>query len=380
MYFHLIWIKEKNLEKYDLNILIQWWDEDFIRKFLANRWVVIVSIGEFKEDPESFWNIIIWVVYDNTNIQIRIEWEDLGQTMYYIMNLWIIPSSVNFINNPIPEDQMKSLLDSTLAKINEEAEKLKREQEEAELREQKMYEESWIKSWLDIINSNIDHIEQVIKAWDWLIAWNKLKELDTYLNEMKKIRLWTNFNKMATLVLESHRLVKEAEELILDKYSDCKFPIDKNSIVSSIDVLENYFSLNRISDVGKLQPANLKPSESVTNFLWTNAIFLSLLRRDISYIIGNTTLEEIFDITVNFVEYIVLTFIEVVCVMRLLTLYFWIGNFSLYLLPALWWLWLLLYLFNNLKLKWLTIKAVWFVVLVFIYWRGLLLLLNTFAL
>ena len=72
---------------------------------------------------------------------------------------------------------------------------------------------------------------------------------------------------MATLVLESHRLVKEAEELILDKYSDCKFPIDKNSIVSSIDVLENYFSLNRISDVGKLQPANLKPSESVTNFL-----------------------------------------------------------------------------------------------------------------
>ena len=349
MYFHLIWIKEKNWEKYDLDLLLQWWDEDFIRKFLANRWVVIVSITEYKDDPESFWNIVISVVYNNANIQIRIQWSDLAETMHFIVNLWITPDSVNFVSNPVPEEQMKDMLNSTIAKINEENERIKKEAEEAELKEQKKYEESWIKSWLDIINHNIDHIEQVIKAWEWLITWNELKELDTYLNEMKKIRLWTNFNKMASLVLESHRSVKNAEKVILDKYSDCRFPIDKNSIVSNIDILEDYFSLSRISDRGKLQSNSLKPSESVTNLLWPSAIFLSLLKRDISHTIAVSNLEEVFDVTINLIEYIILTSIEAVSIMWMLTLCFWIGNFSPYLLPALWWLWLLVYLFNNLK-------------------------------
>lgn len=380
MYFHLIWIKEKNWEKYDLDLLLQWWDEDFIRKFLANRWVVIVSITEYKDDPESFWNIVISVVYNNANIQIRIQWSDLAETMHFIVNLWITPDSVNFLSNPIPEDQMKDMLNSTIAKINEENERIKKEAEEAELKEQKKYEESWIKSWLDIINHNIDHIEQIIKAWEWLITWNELKELDTYLNEMKKIRLWTNFNKMASLVLESHRSVRNAEKVILDKYSDCRFPIDKNSIVSNIDILEDYFSLSRISDRGKLQSNSLKPSESVANLLWPSAIFLSLLKRDISHTIAVSNLEEVFDVTINLIEYIILTSIEAVSIMWMLTLCFWIGNFSPYLLPALWWLWLLIYLFNNLKLKWLIIKSVWFIVLVLIYRRGLLLLLSTFAL
>jgi hypothetical protein len=48
------------------------------------------------------------------------------------------------------------------------------------MEEQKKYEETWIKDWLKIINSNIDHIEQIIKAWEWIIMWNKLKELDSY--------------------------------------------------------------------------------------------------------------------------------------------------------------------------------------------------------
>jgi hypothetical protein len=46
------------------------------------------------------------------------------------------------VNNPIPEDQMKNLIDSTLAKIKEEDEKLKREKELAEMEEQKKYEET----------------------------------------------------------------------------------------------------------------------------------------------------------------------------------------------------------------------------------------------
>ncbi|MBR7036555.1 hypothetical protein IKI14_01430 [bacterium] len=72
---------------------------------------------------------------------------------------------------------------------------------------------------------------------------------------------------MANLVLEAHKKVREAENLILDKYNDCEFPIDKNSIASNLDILKEYFYSNRLSQKGKLQPASLKPSESLRNVL-----------------------------------------------------------------------------------------------------------------
>ena len=219
MYFHLVWIKEKNWKNYDLDILLQWWDEDFIRKFLWIRWVVIVSIGEFKEDPNTFWNINISVVFDDTEIQILTQWDNLDERLYFIIFLWLAPVKANYVNNPISEDEVQKLIESNTLKIKEEDEKVKEQKELAELKEQKKYEESWIKDGLNIINANIDRIEQIMKAWEWLLSWSEIKKLDDYLNEMKKIRLWTNFNKMSSLVLDSHILVKNIRNLIL------KFPI-----------------------------------------------------------------------------------------------------------------------------------------------------------
>ena len=380
MYFHIIWIKEKNWKKHELDMLLHWWDEEFIRKFLANRWVVIVSIVEYKEDPNSFWNIIIDVTYNDAEIRLIIKWEDLSETTYFITYLWITPIRINFVENPIPDEQMKEMINSTLARIKEENEKVKREKELEELNEQKKYEETWIKDWLKIINRNIDHIEQLIKAWKGIISWSELKDLDEYLNEMKKIRLWTNFNKMASLVLDVQPLIKNAEKQVIDANASHEFLVNNNSIASNIDVLNEYFSQNRLSYRAKFQPSGLKPTENIANMLWTNTIFLNLLRRDMSNILDITSMDEVFRITMNVIEYIILTAIVIVSLMWLFTAASWMGNFSLYLLPALWWLWLLLYLFNNLWVKWIIVKFVWFVVLAVIYWRWLILLLNTFAL
>ena len=380
MYFHLIWIKEKNWEKYDLDLLLQWWDEDFIRKFLWIRWVVIVSINEFKEDPKSFWNIGMSVDFSGSEIQILMQWEDLWEKLYSIIFLWLQPTKANYVDNPISEEEVEKLIESNTLKIKEEDEKIKKQKELAELKEQKKYEESWITEWLKVINDNIDHIEQLMKAWEWIITWNELKELEDYLNEMKKIRLWTNFNKMAAMVLDAHALVTEVENRIFEANKDKSFLIDKNSSVSNIDVLSEYFNLNKISEKARFQSSGLSASENVSNMLWSSAVLLNLLKKDTSYTFDNSTIDDILVIVLELLEYIIVCATVVMCLMRLISSVAWIGDFSLYLLPAMWWLWLLLYLLNNLKLKWVIMNIIWFAVLVLIYWWWLKLLLNTFAL
>ena len=380
MYFHLIWIKEKDWKKYDLDILLQWWDENFIRSFLSHWWVVVVSLTEYKEEPEAFWNVLIHLIYNEAEILLLSKGDDLWESIYFFMFLWLNLEKINFIKNPISEDDVKKIIDSTLIKINEENKKFQEQQKLEEVKERKKYEESSIKDWLRIINLNIDHIEQVLKAWKWIISWNDAKKLDEYLNEMKKIRLWTNFNKMASLILDVHGLLKKVEEEIFKENDSYKFLIDKNSSVTNIDVLREYFYSNRISEKAKLQPAWLTTSESIENMFWRSALYLKLLNRDIWYNRDKTSFEWFFGIVINLIEYIIILVLVILSLLRLFGSVSWIGNFSIYLLPALWWLWFLVYLLNNLELKWVIPRIVWFAVLILIYWQGLTLLLNTFSL
>ena len=380
MYFHLIWIKEKDWKQHELDLLLQWEDDNLVRGFLSHRWVVIVSLNEYKENPENFGGIKMSVLYNNAEIDILMKWEDLSEALYSMMFLGLNPKSANYLNDPISDDEMNGIIASTTAKIHAINQEIQEKKELEERMEQKKYEETAISDTLKIVNAEIDRIEQVIKAGQWVILWIEMKELEDYLNEMKKIRLWTNFNKMASLVFESHALVKTAESEIFKAYESQKFTIDKNSSVTNIDVINDIFDSKRISEKWALQASSLTPGESVLNMLWPATVFLKLLKRDIIHTFQNTSADETFGVIMNMVEYFVLTAIIVLSILWLIAPLIWVNNFSLYFLPALWWLALLIYLFNSLKLEWIIRKILWFVILVFICRRGLVLLLNTFSL
>ncbi len=379
MYFHLIWIKEKNWIKYDLNLLLQWWDEDFIRKFLANRWVVIVSINEYKEDPKSFWNIIVDITYESTNIQLIMPWDNLSEGIAFIISLWLRPSRMNLIENPISDEQMLNIINSTISKVEEEEEKIKKQEEFEDIKERKKYEERGIKDWLKVLNATIDHIEQLLKAGVWVLWWSEIKELENYSSEMKKIRLWTNFNKMASLVLEANNSIKRAEKEILDANAENKFLIDKNSAVTNIDILKEYFYSNNVMWRAKLLPASLTTTELIINTIWLKSVLFKLLRRDLSHSFEKYSFDYFFGITIKLLEFIVIVANITITLFWLIGPLFWMKT-SLYLLPAMWWLWLLLYLLQSLRLKWIITSIVWFLILALIYWQWLKLLLNTFAL
>ena len=187
MYFHLIWLKEKNWDQHELDILIQWWDENFIRKFLWYRWVVIVSINEFKEDYQTFWDVSILVTFENTDIQIITNWANLQDVTYLFISLWLSPNYVNFIKNPVSDWEVQEIIKSTLNTIHEENERVKKEQEEKELAEKKKYSESAIDDTLKVVNFEIDHVDQVMKAGNWIISPIDMKKLEGFCNELKKL-------------------------------------------------------------------------------------------------------------------------------------------------------------------------------------------------
>ena len=185
---------------------------------------------------------------------------------------------------------------------------------------------------------------------------------------------------MAFLVLDAHSLIKKAEEQLFAAYNSQKFLIDKNSSVTNIDVISDSFDTSRINEKAVFQPAWLTTSESMLNMLWANGVFLKLLKHDISSTFESTTFENFFSVTMNLIEYMVITATIATFLLRTIGPLLWYDKFSIYLLPALWWLWLLIYLFNSLNLKWVIVNIVWFIVAALLYWVWLSFLLWTFAL
>jgi hypothetical protein len=68
---------------------------------------------------------------------------------------------------------------------------------------------------------------------------------------------------MVSLVLDSQILLKNAEKEIFNANTNNSFLINKNSSVTNIDVLKNYFDFNRIYEKIKLQPSTLTTTESI---------------------------------------------------------------------------------------------------------------------
>ena len=361
-------------------MLISWWDEDFIRKFLSQWGVVIVTLEPFKEDPSTFWDIMMSLMYNQTEIQLLMPWEDLEERILFVSFLWLAPQVANFVSKPIPELQMQELIKKVFTDIKEAREKEKEKEEQAEAAEVKKYQERWIEEWLAVLNDMIDRIEQIKKVWTGILLWQDLKKLEDLENEIKKIRLWTNFNKMAELVFETQTLIWKLQTTLFAALWNDKFMIDRNSHITNIDVISECFELSKAHNKFIFQPKAMTTTETMYQALWSGMIFTDFIIQDIKDSLQETEWKDIFDVVMNLVEYGVLTATIVLCLIRLIAPIFWSDKVSLYFLPAFGWLWLLLYLFNNLKMKKVWAKIVILIIMLWLYWYGLILLKNTFSL
>ena len=380
MYFHLIWIKEKNWKQYEIDLIIYWNDENIIHDFVSHRGIVIVSLTPIKEELTSYWDIVITVPYESNTISLYLQWDNLENSVYFIETVWLIPESADFVDHHVSREEMQTIIQNVSSQISAENEQTKLKQQEEEIKERQKYEQKSIHDWLKAINNNIDKLEQIMKAWEWVLSTEELKHIEDLSNNMKKIRLWTNFNKMAELVFEAHMLIKKAEEQIFNAQWAQKFFIGQNSAVTNVDVISELFILDKASEKSLFKPQLLTPAENIYSRLWSTMVYLQLLKRDIVDAFSKTSFEDFFFTTTNIIEQIVLSCIFIITTLWLIGPMMWFDGFSIYLLPALGWLWLLIYLLNNLEIQSRTFKILALIVIIIIYRHWLQLLLNTFAL
>ena len=250
MYFHLIGIKEKDKQQYQLDLLIGDGEKTLISDFLERRKVVVISITPYEGAIQEFGKIRATITMENSDLFLippqkqfegdREGGKPLEEALRFLFSLGLVPKEANFLDTPAPTALVESLIEKITLEYQEFREHLEKEQEEQLQKQKKMYEDSNMKHALKVINTNIDRAMQILEVGKEILTAEEIKKITDLSNELKKIRLGSNFNRMVQLLMDTQGYISVAESKVLKQLDNKKFLIDRHSTVTNIDVISEY--------------------------------------------------------------------------------------------------------------------------------------------
>jgi hypothetical protein len=220
----------------------------------------------------------------------------------------LVPQNVVVSDGSFSEEEIQQLIQKIAKEYETEHKQWETQQQVLQQKELKKYENKDIKQALKVINSNIDRIDQMLLIGKSILSSDEVRILIALSNELKKIRLGTNFNKMAQLLLEAQSHINKAEDAVFAALDDKKFLIDRNSVITNIDVISQYATLIRAEEKFVLKKS-LSTAESLYVSGKQAAIFSVFFRKDFRQ--QFTSLTFLLPNTLSLLEYLVLRIIVI---------------------------------------------------------------------
>lgn len=277
-------IKEGLDKKYNIEFVL-WVDSTLLaKKFLENTWIIVLSLKEYKED-KKFGNIFLTINYQQQNIALFTKFDgDLNQACKFFLMMGFDIGDINFINNPIPNEEALKIVE--ISKKENEI-RIQKEREDATKKdnaEKKIFEDPKLNQDKKVIEQIFTKIEKVLEMASWFISGKDLKNIREKEDELKKLKLGTNHERIVELVEETTAIVENIESEYYNATSTQEKKIFEDSIVTDIDINKE---LNKITKIEQLEGVwwKIKNIEKEYQIFGGNIIFLKMLYRDFFYLI-----------------------------------------------------------------------------------------------
>jgi hypothetical protein len=325
---------------------------------------VIVSLDEYDKPIEGFGKIHIIISFKGIDLSIISFSDTVEKSIHYVFSLGLLPKHVEVTDKSISDEEISTLIETISKEYQQQQQQWKQQQQLSQQQELKKYENKDIKHALKVINSNIDRIDQLLFIGKGVLSPEEIKNLTDISNELKKIRLGTNFNRMATILLDAQSHITASEDLVLQTLDDKKFLIDRNSVINNIDVISQYTKLIKAQEKSVLKKP-LSNSEKLYLAGNNGAIFTRFFLKDLQHVFSS--LDRLLPHIVALLEYFVLTMIIMISGFWLFSALFTTESDILSYLPIFGFLGLLLYGYNQCNFKYPRHQILAFIVLIGIY-------------
>lgn len=354
----------------------------FARKIIEESSLVLLSLADYNWDVNSFGSLYVIISFEGK--EIRLVWTkdfNLKSFVLLFLGLWFDVVDGNYFVDPQTPEQIKKVIDVCKKELEIQQESQKDAAKQEQEKEKKIYyQDDWLEKAKNVIAWSLDKVNSLlVDKWAFVSA-KDLRTIKIKVEELKKMRMWTNYEKIRDMLQELFSIVDRIEE---DYYASLE------------DSSEKLFDWTSVTAIDLERQVSILEKVQQQQMFWWN---VSVKRKD--YVAFGEVLIYLMFLKKDFIElfqkillyvYRIFDFIQLGLIIILVFLWWSIVYFLLfsssksldniyYSFFTLWFLWLLSFLFSYIKFKNPLLVSVFFVIMVVLYFVWIPILKHTFAL
>ena len=296
MIFRVIAIKELFGENYKIDLLFFWVSEEKIRDILHEYKLVALELYEYKKEKvEPYWKIKILLEIDGQEYRTLSNATELDDLIYHLSVIWLNVKNINYVDwQKLGQPEINEILSSQKEKAEQ---RLKRENDIVERNKEKdsaIFDDQKLERTLKLTKEFLEKVPIFVEKAKYTLSKAELKLLEDQRQELSKLKMWNNVDKISTFLEEAYDNYTNLEQKYLS------FQDSPNIDVSWSNITDAYL----LAEITKLEKAkNLlkiwwwKGWEDIlyANFWWV-LLYLKMIKKDFLYKIKNISqnLPEIF--------------------------------------------------------------------------------------
>ncbi len=284
MLFHVLGIKEIGWKNYNLDFLIEKNSEKELRTYLSWLWVVVLNIEKYTWLAINFWITQLIIEDNEQHFPVIIQSTDYRKGYLLFSLVWFHVQTIESLDTDQPinpeklqQDIVKwNILLEKLHTINEKKAKHQHEQQEIELEDHQITEMQLLSSQViqranTILTTMIDDISSQEK-----------KKLEDLTQELSKVKLGTNIEKMKAYANQMIVMINDIEKRQINKLTDFQQSLFQWSVVTNIDVAKEVKKYEKAEDIKRIWGIKTT-TDSFYISLGKIGLYIKFLRKDFLY-------------------------------------------------------------------------------------------------
>ncbi len=280
MTFSVNGIKQENEQKHPVELLIDVEASLRARKLLEQVGILILSIKEFTQDKKTFGDIYFTIQDHFQIIECVTKYQDLQEAANFFIFCGFELKTINRFRTPITENESTMIIANAKAYTEKRKEELMMKIEEEEKKAKKVYEDQKLEVAKQLIDKVFEKTELTLKRSEGILSISDTKKIKTLVEELKKLRMGTNFEKIRDTIQELFTLLERIDNDYFASINDQTSTIAPDSLVTMTDVAKELERMEKVKILTSLgAKVSLKNQDYAIFGSW--AIFRKFLQKDL---------------------------------------------------------------------------------------------------
>ena len=292
MIFHVVAIKELFEKKYTVDLLFFWLPEEKVRDILREYKLVVLELYEYEKNKiESYWVIKVLINFDGEEIRLLSNAAELEDEIYLLSLIWFDVKNINYVSEEkkIEQNAINAVLETEKAKAAEWIKWQNDAIEQSKKKNEEMFDDQKLEKTQKLAKDLLEKIPVFIEKAKDTLSKNDLKELHNQQQELSKLEMWSNVEKISSFLEIVYNNYSKLEQEFLEIQESPNIEIAWSN-VSDAYLISELTKLEKAKSLQKLWWAKKWDDVLYAN-LWWALLYFRLIKRDIFAKLKNFSLD-----------------------------------------------------------------------------------------